>query len=86
MTEERRDNSAICERLKGIETALSMHVEKDDNFLEKYGALIDLLLTRETESARLRRVVIERLITGGIWAFVVFLSLSAWEFLKRNIK
>ena len=86
MSDERRNNSDICERLSSIETVLRDHLAADALFMEKYGGLIDLLLVRETTSAKLRQVVIEKLITGGMWAFVIFLALASWEFVKRMLK
>ena len=57
----------------------------DAEFSDKYGDLIDILLMRETDRAKLRGIVIEKLLTGGVWALFVFLGFSAWEFVKRNI-
>ena len=86
MTDDRRDNSAICARLYAIETALKAHISSDEIFIGKYGNLIDLLMVRETNNAKLRELVIERLVTGGVWAVVGFLFFASWEFIKRNLK
>lgn len=57
-----------------------------DEFQERHGKLLDLLLEREQTRKKLNTAIIEKSFAGVIWAVIVFVGVASWEWMKNHSK
>lgn len=57
-----------------------------DTHVAEYGQLLkDAKADKETK-AKLRTAIIEKSLTGAVWAMVVFVALASWDYLKSELR
>lgn len=66
--------------------SVDMKLERLSTFADKYEALLDMLIKRETERAEFRKAVMEKTLSGLILAAVVGLMSLAWTGLTGEIR
>ena len=57
-----------------------------DEYVKSNSSLIDELKKEREASLKLRESIIEKTLTGGLWATIVFLAYSAIEYAKAYLK
>lgn len=57
-----------------------------DEFQDRHGKLLDLLLEREQNRKKLNAALIEKSFAGLVWAVVLFLGAASWEWIKSHAK
>lgn len=57
-----------------------------EEFQDRHGKLLDLLLEREQTRKKLNTAIIEKSFAGVIWAVIVFVGVASWEWMKNHAK
>ena len=57
-----------------------------DDYVKSNSALIEELKKEREASLKLRASIVEKTLTGGLWATIVFLAYSAIEYAKAYLK
>ena len=95
MTPEQEQH--LLDRLETVENALERELKeskeqrlytskKIECFHNKYADFLDLLIEREQNRKKLSQAIIEKSMTGAIWAVLVFLAVASWEWAKNHIR
>ena len=79
-----------AERMKQIDASwksdMDLKVDSLVAFSKKYEGLLEMLIEREKERAAMRRAVIEKTLSGLIWAGIVGLLSLAWNGLSTEVR
>lgn len=78
------------ERIKDIETRWKSDVDLKLDRLVAFANLYEPFLVEATQTLReraaLRRALIEKSLTGLIWAGLVFLAAAVWNYVKDHLR
>jgi len=94
MNTNRPVEEVVCDMLKHI-ARLEDRVEDLENDMSRivpnkdydgHSMYHQLLIDKERRKAQLQDSIIEKSLSGIIWAVVVVLSYAAWNYLKMEIK
>lgn len=55
-------------------------------FEETYGDYLRLCLKREQDREKIRQAVLEKVLSGAVWAGLGLMVLALWQLLKERIK
>lgn len=79
--------AAVKDQLEHLKIAENAEVHRDDHaFISEHREFIRMFVEREVKRNKLRDVVTEKLVTGGIFAFLTFMAYSAWDYIRLHIK
>lgn len=53
--------------------------------IEKYQPFLDKLMSEDGNWRKLKNAVIERSATGIVWALILLIGLSIWEFIVKRV-
>ena len=55
-------------------------------FADENESFIHMLREREGERQKLRHAVIEKSLSGIVWAVVIFIGLAIWDWIRAHLK
>jgi len=65
---------------------LNRMCDKMDAYSQKYTAFLDMLIEEKREDREYRKMIRDRLTTGGVWAFVSFVCIAVFHEAKNWLK
>jgi len=78
LVEAKQQRRQIMDDVKCIKTTW-------DEFQDRHGQLLDLLLEREQTRKKLNTAIIEKSLAGVIWSILIFVSVASLEWAKNHI-
>ena len=79
--------AAVKDQLEHLKIAENAELHREDHsFIAEHREFIKMFVEREVKRNKLRDVVTEKLVTGGMFAFITFLCYSAWDYIRLHIK
>lgn len=60
--------------------------DKMDAYADKYTHFLDMMIEREKDDKEYRKMIRDKLTTGGVWAFVSFVCIAVFHELKAFLK
>jgi len=57
-----------------------------DTHVAEYGPLLKDAKAEKEGREKLRTAIIEKSLTGAVWAMVVFVALASWDYIKQQAK
>lgn len=60
--------------------------QKMDDYADKYTAFLDMMIARELDDKEYRKMIRDKLTTGGVWAFVSFVCIAVFHEAKEWLK
>ena len=59
---------------------------KMDAYADKYTHFLDMMIQREQDDREYRKMIRDKLTTGGVWAFVSFVCIAVFHEAKNWLK
>ena len=84
--EERRSNWVTKKVFQDLTSEVKRLSDKLEHHINLYEDFLKVSLTEKQEKQELRRAMTEKVLTGGIWAIVIFFALASWDYVKTHVK
>jgi len=65
---------------------LNRMCHKMDAYADKYTAFLDMLIEEKEDNKQYRKMIRDKLTTGGVWAFVSFVCIAVFHEAKNWLK
>ena len=83
---ERRSNWVTKKELEDLTDEVKKISDRLNLHLELYGEFLRTAVQEKKDKMELRKVVLQKITEGGIWATVIFLAVSSLEYIEAHIK
>jgi len=83
---ERRTNWVTKQEFQELVIEVRTLSDNWKKHLDIYEEFLKTSLTEKLEKQELRKAITEKVVTGGVWATLIFLAMAAWDYLKTHVK